>query len=151
LKNIPTGVTHRPPLSEKESFVQRSLSVLMPVKDAQATLSASVQEILDLATDTVERFELIIIDDGSTDATSEVAHELTRHYPQVRLLRHGASLGMDAAIRTGLNRSQGEIVVMRDERGEFRILERRPAASRIASKPARPNYLGRIKNFVFND
>ena len=69
----------------------------------------------------------LIIDDGSTDATSEVAHELTHHYPQVRVVRHGTSLGREAAIRTGLKRSQGEVVVMRDESGAFRVLERRAA------------------------
>jgi dolichol-phosphate mannosyltransferase len=121
------------------------------VKDAQATLSTSVHDILDLATDTVDRFELLIIDDGSTDATGEVAHELTRHYPQVRVLRHGTSLGLEAAIRTGLNRSQGEVVVMRDERGGFRVLERRPLRTHTPSRPARPNYLGRIKSFVFDE
>ena len=95
------------PLSQGP-FVQRSLSVLLPVKDAQATLTALVHEILDLATDLGGQFELLIIDDGSTDATSEVAHELTHDYPQVRVVRHGMPLGREAAIRTGLDRSQGE-------------------------------------------
>lgn len=131
--------------------MQRSLSVLLPVKDVQATLSASVHEILDLAADTIERFELLIIDDGSTDATSEVAQELTSSYPQVRLIRHGAPLGRDAAIHTGLKRSQGEVVVIRDESGGFRVLERRGPAQLAASRPIRPNYLSRVKGFILSE
>ena len=118
--------------------MQRSLSVLLPVKDAQATLTASVHDILDVVADSIDRFELLIIDDGSTDATSEIAHELTRHYPQVRVVRHGRSLGREAALRTGLKRSQGEVVVMREEDRGFRLLERRGAAKHAPAGPPAP-------------
>jgi glycosyltransferase involved in cell wall biosynthesis len=122
----------------------------MPVRNAQSTLSETVHEVLDLATDTVDRFEILIVDDGSTDATGEVAQELTRCYPQVRVLSHGSFKGTEEAIRTGLTRSQGEIVVMRDENGRFRIIERRPSKN-SPSRPIRPNYLSRVKGFVFSE
>jgi dolichol-phosphate mannosyltransferase len=134
--------------------VQRSLSVLLPVKNAQSTLNSAVHEILDVMTDSGDRFELLIIDDGSTDATSEVAHELTYHYPQVRLVRHGTPRGRDAAIRTGLERSQGEVVMLRDDESGFSVLERpsrAPAAKTFSSRPARPNYLSRIKDFALGE
>jgi glycosyltransferase involved in cell wall biosynthesis len=132
--------------------VQRSVSVLLPVKDAQATLNNSVQEILDAIADTGERFELLIIDDGSTDATSEVAHELSRHYPQIRMVRHGTPKGREAAIRTGLERSRGEVVMLRNDDRGFCLLERGSHKSHdIASHPARPNYLSRIKKFALGE
>jgi len=133
--------------------VQRSISVLLPVQDAQATLNDSVHAILEVMADTNERFELLIIDDGSTDATSEVAHELTRHYPQIRFVRHGRPRGREAAIRTGLERSQGEVVMLRDDRRGFCLLERPSQKSGVAaaSRPARPNYLSRLKNFALGE
>ena len=131
--------------------MQRSLSVLLPVKDAQSTLTTSVHDILDVVADSIDRFELLIIDDGSSDATSEVAHELTRHYPQVRVVRHDRALGQEAAIRTGLTRSRGEVVVMRDGGNRFRMLERRPPLKPMTSRPARPNYLARLKSFVSDE
>ncbi|MEN6458950.1 MAG: glycosyltransferase [Thermoguttaceae bacterium] len=132
--------------------MQRSLSVLLPVKNAQATLNESVHEILDVVADSGEPFELLIIDDGSTDATSEVAHELTRHYPQIRVIRHPASMGREVAIRTGITRSRGRMVVLRDDQRGFSILERRAEPPKLTpSRPSRPNYLRRVRDFVFGE
>jgi dolichol-phosphate mannosyltransferase len=119
--------------------LERSLTVLLPVQDAQSTLADTVVEVLEVASDWTDRLELLIIDDGSTDATSEVAHELVRHYPQVRAVRHSSPLGRDAAVRTGLAQSQGEVVVVQAPGSPtFQRLHR-------TSKPARPNYLGRSR------
>lgn len=95
--------------------MKRSLTVLLPVHNAQSTLAATVQEILEVVSELTERFELMIVDDGSADATSEVADELTRYYPQVHAVRHGERLGREAAVRAGLRHSSGEIIFVRDE------------------------------------
>jgi glycosyltransferase involved in cell wall biosynthesis len=132
--------------------VQRSLSVLLPVKNAQATLNRSVHEILEVMTDSSERFELLIIDDGSTDATGEVAQELTRHYPQIKVIHQGQSRGREAAIRTGLERSKGDLVMLRDDERGFCLLERPSRASgTTSSRPSKPNYLSRLKKFALDE
>jgi cellulose synthase/poly-beta-1,6-N-acetylglucosamine synthase-like glycosyltransferase len=137
---------------ERNLLVRHSFSVLLPVKNAQATLNGEVHEILDEMADCHDSFEVLIIDDGSTDATSEVAHELSYHYPQVRLVRHGTSRGLDAAIRTGLERSRGEVVMLRDDESGFSILERPlPVRNGVTSRPARPNYLSRLKKFALGE
>jgi glycosyltransferase involved in cell wall biosynthesis len=119
--------------------LERSLTVLLPVQNVQSTLADTVAEVLEVASDWTQRIELLIIDDGSTDATSEVAHELVRHYPQVRAIRHSRPLGREEAVRTGLAQSRGDTVVIREPD--------RLALQRLhhTSKPARPNYLGRPK------
>jgi len=95
--------------------VARSLSVLLPVKNAQSSLAPTVHKILDALSELSERIELLIIDDGSVDATSEVAVELTRHYPQVRAICQGRSLGPEAAIRAALKKSTGDIALIHEE------------------------------------
>ena len=92
-------------IGERKSLVARSLSVLLPVKNAQSTLAPTVHRILDVVSELSEQIELLIIDDGSADATSEVAIDLTRHYPQVRAICQGRSLGREAAIRSALQKS----------------------------------------------
>lgn len=129
------------------------LSLLLPVKNAQGTLDSLVHEILDLMAENEHLFELLIIDDSSTDATIEVAHELCRCYPQLRYIRCSLPLGRARAIAVGLKHSRGEVVMLVEGGRKFRVL-RRP--SRLEERqaevpPSRPKYLNRLKKLLFGD
>ena len=173
----------------------RSVSVLLPVKNAQSTLAPTVHKILDVVSEISEQIELLIIDDGSADATSEVAVELTRHYPQVQAICQSRSLGKEAAIRSALQKSTGEIALIHEEElgtpldeiaktlnssspsgqfffrldvakgppGVMPVQSDRYAVdcdfsehpherqSLTSSRPARPNFLERLKNIVLGE
>jgi hypothetical protein len=95
-----------------------------------------------MAADVSQRFEILIIDDASSDATSEVAHELCLHYPQIRMIRHKKPIGEEAALRTVLAQTRGEVVCVRA--GQLPVFES------LSSKlpPARPNFLERSRSFA---
>jgi len=95
--------------------LERSLSVLLPVHNIQATLAGVLQEFLEVLPELTRDFEVVVVDDGSSDATIEVADELATYYPQVMALRHATPLGRVAAIHTGLERSTGEVLLLKDE------------------------------------
>jgi glycosyltransferase involved in cell wall biosynthesis len=122
--------------------LQRALTILLPVRNAQSTLADTVRRVLDMAADVSERFEVLIIDDASSDATSEVAHDLCRHYPQIRLLRNRKPLGEDDAVRLVLAQARGEVVCVRG--GLPTAFE----AISLKAPPARPNFLDRARAFV---
>ena len=65
-----------------------SLSIVLPVHNAQNTLACDVHLLLELLPDITPRFEILIVDDASSDHTEEIAHELSLQYPQVRVKRH---------------------------------------------------------------
>lgn len=71
--------------------MDRRLTLLLPVRNAQASLNDHVSRILETVADLTTRFELVIVDRGSTDATTEVADELAHRYPQVRAVTRGPS------------------------------------------------------------
>jgi glycosyltransferase involved in cell wall biosynthesis len=122
--------------------LKRALTILLPVRNAQSTLADTVVRVLDMAADVSERFEILIIDDASSDATNEVAHDLCRHYPQVRMLRHKKPLGEEAAVRAASVQIRGEVVCVRD--GHLLTFESTP----LKAPPTRPNFLHRARTFV---
>lgn len=95
--------------------MQRSLTFCLPVHNEQATLATTVAEILEVLPEIAGRFELLIIDDGSTDATPELACDLAEHYPQLRLVHHGRRLGTRVALARGVREAKGEIVLVREQ------------------------------------
>ncbi|MEN6498480.1 MAG: glycosyltransferase [Thermoguttaceae bacterium] len=103
--------------------MERSLTVLLPVHNHQSVLAGQVQRILDVLPDLTRQFELIIIDDGSTDATIEVADELAKRYPQIRVAHHAVPQGRLASLRTGLQKSTGDVILLHDEGSGLSIKE----------------------------
>lgn len=91
------------------------LSVVVPVYNEAGTLREVVGKVLAVPS----LLEVIIVDDGSTDGTSEVAHKLAAKYPQVRAVVHSMNAGKTAALRTGFALTQGQVVIVQDADLEY--------------------------------
>ena len=91
------------------------ISVLVPAFGEAATIETVVRRVTDLGLDA----EIIVIDDGSTDATSQIVEELISELGGVRLIRHERNQGKGAAVRTGIAASTGAIVLIQDADLEY--------------------------------
>lgn len=92
------------------------ISVLIPAKDEADNLSALLEELVrELAAET---FEIIVIDDGSSDATYAKVVDLSKERPWLRSVKHAQSCGKSAALWSGLTRARGDIVVTVDGDGQ---------------------------------
>lgn len=121
--------------------MDKSLSLIMPVHNAQQWLASDVERLLDVLPELTQRFELIIVDDGSTDHTEEVAHELTSRYPQVRLCRQARCRGIASAIDVGSCHADGDVVLIHDARqpvNEADLLGMWQMHQENAARPAAP-------------
>jgi glycosyltransferase involved in cell wall biosynthesis len=99
--------------------VNDSLSIIFPVRNAESSLASQVHELLEVLPDLTGRFEILVIDDGSSDHTSDVAAELARQYPQLRLIRSIAPQGHEAAVKLGVARALGQTLLIHEGNGRL--------------------------------
>jgi glycosyltransferase involved in cell wall biosynthesis len=93
-----------------------SVSVVIPCRDEAGNLPALINEVgVAFAGDA---FEVIVVDDGSSDASADVLADLAASRPWLRHLRHVQSCGQSAAVRTGLLAARGGIVLTMDGDGQ---------------------------------
>jgi len=94
--------------------VNKSLTIVLPVYNGETRLRRSVNEILELASELTTTFGVLIIDDGSTDSTYEVAEDLAAHFPQVTVRRHRHRRGLGHAIDYAQRRVRTDAVIVHD-------------------------------------
>ena len=94
-----------------------AVSVVVPVRNEADNVAPLVKEIAG-ALDGRWAYEIIYVNDGSTDATGERLLELMKRHPQLRQLRHATSSGQSAAVRSGVRAARGAIVATLDGDGQ---------------------------------
>jgi dolichol-phosphate mannosyltransferase len=92
------------------------VSVIVPAKDERDNLGELIAEIA--AALDGRRFEVIVVDDGSSDGSAAHLATLAATAPYLSVLRHESSCGQSASVRTGLHAARGRIVVTIDGDGE---------------------------------
>ena len=90
-----------------------TLSVIVPLYDEQESVPVLVDEIRTALRDH-GAWELLLVDDGSTDRTAEIAAGLSAADPRVRLLRMARNYGQTKAMRAGFDAARGDVVVSLD-------------------------------------
>ena len=93
---------------------QVDLSVVVPVFNEEPALQALYEKLTAVLPEITESFEIIFVDDGSTDESAIVLEALHRMDPRVRVIQFRCNLGKSAGLSVGFSASRGDVVVTMD-------------------------------------
>ena len=96
-----------------------SVSIFFPAYNDGGTIASLVLRAVDVAKRLTPDFEVIVVNDGSTDATREIVDELTRTYPQVRAVHHPHNRGYGGALRTGFASATKDVIAYTDGDAQY--------------------------------
>jgi glycosyltransferase involved in cell wall biosynthesis len=109
------------------------LSYFFPAHNEEANLEPLVDEALATLPSLADRFEIVIVDDGSRDQTPAIADRLVAAHPElVRVVHHPTNLGYGAAIRSGLRAARHDTVAYTDGDRQFKVADLARLTARMA-------------------
>lgn len=130
------------------------VSIILPAFHEEKVIGRVVTSIHEVMKSSALDYEIIVVDDGSTDQTSEMAHAAG-----ARVIRHAYNLGNGAAVKTGIRHAQGDVVVLMDADGQhnphdiLRLLIEIPSHGMVvgarSSKSDTALYRD-VANFIYN-
>ncbi|MDA7430547.1 glycosyltransferase family 2 protein [Primorskyibacter aestuariivivens] len=92
----------------------RSVSIVLPFLNEAETLEPLVTEIRNVMAKTERRFDIFLVNDGSTDAGAKIAADLARRWPELRMISFTRNFGKASALSAGFTHSRGDIVITMD-------------------------------------
>ena len=99
---------------EPRSAPPAELSVVIPAYDEEPNIEACYRELVEVLAELGRPFEVIVVDDGSTDRTGEILRALRRSDPRLRVVRFRRNAGQTAALAAGIRTARGDVVVTMD-------------------------------------
>ena len=96
-----------------------SLSIFFPAYNDSGTIASMVIRAVQSASKLTSDFEVIVVNDGSADATAEIADELARLYSQVRVVHHPKNRGYGGALQSGFRAATKDLIFYTDGDAQY--------------------------------
>jgi putative flippase GtrA len=108
-------------VQEKRVLTRYSLSVILPAHNEEAVIADTIHTVIDTLTAWVQDFEVIVVNDGSKDATRTIVEAIAATDPRVRLINYATNQGYGAALVSGFEAVTKDLVFFMDSDGQFDI------------------------------
>ncbi len=103
-----------------------SITVFFPCYNEQGNVRRVVEQAIDVLEKLRADYEILVVDDGSSDATGQIADEVAAGHGRVRAIHHPHNLGYGAALQSGFRAAAKEFVFYTDGDGQFDLAEMPP-------------------------
>ncbi len=105
----------------KAPLTSRGLSVVLPAWNEEENIAETVETVVAVLGELAPDFEVIVVDDGSTDRTGAIAEELSARDSRVRVIHNRPNQGYGGALATGFGAARKELLFFMDSDGQFDI------------------------------
>src|SRR3954468_5837925 len=114
---------HSREIAPHEFPLSTSVSVCLPCFNEGQVLEDVLLSALAVLPEFVAEYEVIVVDDGSTDQTTDIVERLAAKNDSIRLVRHERNRGYGAAVTSGLRAARGKWILLTDGDGQFNLLD----------------------------
>jgi len=101
----------------------KEISLFFPAYNEEANLASTVEKAIPVLKKVAEKYELLIVNDGSKDRTGEIAAKLAEKYSFVKVVTHHPNRGYGEALKSGLYHAKYQWIVFTDSDGQFDFSE----------------------------
>jgi len=99
------------------------LSVFFPFYNEEANIAAQTKQALKIIPQFAEKFEIILVNDGSVDKTGQIGQKLAANHPNVVLVSHSKNRGYGGALKSGFRKAKYEWIFFSDGDRQFDLKE----------------------------
>ena len=108
----------------------KSLSIVLPAYNEEENVEQAVEHVSDVARTLDRDYEIILVNDGSSDRTGEIGRQLEKRIPKFRLVEHYPNRGYGGALKAGFEEAEKDLIAFYPGDAQFdfgevtRLLER---------------------------
>src|SRR6185503_12256157 len=123
MRDLSSAENRRKDSAKSQSTPPVTLSVISPAFNEEANIRQTVEAARMVLPKLAQTYEIVLVNDGSRDATTPICDELAEQYPEVRAIHHMVNRGYGAARKSGMLAARDDYIFFTDWDGQFDLQE----------------------------